>query len=93
MAEFDVVVNVPDDDPSKLSGGMSKEASKQPHEPKKEPKDVATPGGGVFGLDSDDMSQVPPELTSVSTRDGVVAGSFFPLLEISAIYVLEWGLK
>lgn len=54
LGESDIVMNIPDDDPLKLSEGMSKEATKQPHEPKEEPKDTVTPGG-IFGLDSDDM--------------------------------------
>lgn len=44
LAESNIVVDILDDDPSKLPEGMSKEATKQPHEP----KDDATlrEGGG-----------------------------------------------
>lgn len=48
--ESDVLADVLYDDPSKLSKGTNKEATKQPHKPKKEPKDTTTPVGVSSGL-------------------------------------------
>ena len=56
LGESDIVMNIPDDDPLKLSEGRNKEATEQPCGPKKEPEDVATPKEGVFGLILDDIS-------------------------------------
>lgn len=44
--DFDVVVEVPNNDSSKLSDGTHEETTEQPREPKKEPEDATTPGGG-----------------------------------------------
>lgn len=43
LIESKVIVDIPDDDPSKLSEARDEESTKQPHKPKKEPHNVASP--------------------------------------------------
>lgn len=69
-------MDVPDDDPSKLSEGTNEEAKEQPCEPKKEPEDAATPEGVIFRLVPDDISLVAPDSTLLLTKDGAGFGSF-----------------
>lgn len=70
-------MEVPDDDPSKLSEGTKEEATKQPREPKNEPKDAATHRRWSSGL---------------FTKDGAGVSSFSAHSATPSVYVLEWGL-
>lgn len=75
LGDFDIVVDVLDDEPSKQLEGIDEEATEQPREPEKEPEDVATLKEGVFGLVLDDISQVAPDQASLSMNVGAVIGS------------------
>ena len=68
-------MDVPDDDPSKLSEGTNEEAKEQPCEPKKEPEDTTVPGEGISRKESEGEFQFSPDSASPLEKDSIVAGS------------------
>lgn len=75
LRESNIVLDVSDDDPSKLLEVTNEEAIEQPREPKKKPEDIATPKGGVFGLVSDNISQADLDSDLLMTKHGTSVGS------------------
>lgn len=90
--QFDIIIDVLNDGPSKLSEGTNKEAIEQSREPKKEPGDATTPKGAILGLVSDDTSKVVPEPTLILMKDGAGVGSSSAPSVTPGIYVPEQGL-
>lgn len=89
LVEFDVVLDVPDDEPSKSSERTNEEAKAQPRESKKDPEDAATPEGSVFRLFFDDISQVSPDPSLLLTKGCAGFGSSSTHSANLGIYVPE----